>query len=134
MPCPKPLLLRMHLVLMEFIGKNGKAAPRLRDAELSSDKMAKAYHDCLVCMRVLYQRCKLVHGDLSEYNMLYFRGKLYIIDVSQSVDLDHPNALEFLRRDASNVNDFFARNGVATLSVRTVFNFCVDESISQVHT
>lgn len=64
--------------------------------------MRQAYRDCLVNMRVMYQRCKLVHGDLSEYNMLYFKGRLFIIDVSQSVDLDHPNALEFLRRDAAN--------------------------------
>jgi RIO kinase 1 len=48
------------------------------------------------------------------------------------VDLDHPNALEFLRRDAANVNDFFAKNGVRTLSVRALFDFCVDESIRRV--
>ena len=45
----------------------------------------QAYVDCVMNMRVMYQRCKLVHGDLSEYNMLYFKGTLYIIDVSQSV-------------------------------------------------
>ena len=40
------------------------------------------------------QACKLVHGDLSEYNVLYLRGKLQVIDVSQSVEHDHPQALE----------------------------------------
>ncbi|KAJ1472533.1 RIO1 family-domain-containing protein, partial [Baffinella frigidus] len=108
-PCPKPLLLKLHLLLMEFIGKNGKAAPRLKDAGLTGDKICQAYVDCCMCMRAMYQKCRLVHGDLSEYNMLHYRGTLYIIDVSQSVDLDHPNALEFLRRDAANVNDFFCK-------------------------
>lgn len=36
-------------------------------------------------MRILFQDCKLVHADLSEYNMLYFDDKVYIIDVSQAV-------------------------------------------------
>eukprot|EP00960_Hanusia_phi_P068003 766749-Hanusia_phi.AAC.5 len=110
-------------------GKNGKAARRLKDVQLSSDKMCKAYFDCVMYMRAMYQKCKLVHGDLSEYNMLYLQGTLYIIDVSQAVDLDHPNALEFLRRDAANVNDFFHKKGVNTMTVRQLFDFCVDESI-----
>ena len=44
-------------------------------------------------MRRLYQTCNLVHGDLSEYNMLMWKGKVHIIDVSQSVDHDHPRVL-----------------------------------------
>ena len=42
-----------------------------------------------MCMRAMYQKCKLVHGDLSEYNMLHFRGTLYIIDVSQVCVVPH---------------------------------------------
>ena len=48
-------------------------------------------------MRTMYHSCRLVHGDLSEYNILYARGQLLFIDVSQSVEHDHPRALEFLR-------------------------------------
>merc|ERR1719230_1045442 len=55
------------------------------------------------------QECKLVHGDLSEYNMLYHDGELHIIDVSQSVERDHPQALDFLKRDCVNVNRFFSQ-------------------------
>lgn len=85
----------------------------------------------IISMRTLYQKCKLVHGDLSEYNILYFevgiylrilwdnlsvtsaddynrwsffQGHLYIIDVSQAVDLDHPHALDFLREDCVHVS------------------------------
>merc|ERR1719230_2062226 len=69
------------------------------------------------------QECKLVHGDLSEYNMLYHDGELHIIDVSQSVERDHPHALDFLKRDCVNVNRFFADRGCATASVMDLFEF-----------
>ncbi|EMS62481.1 Serine/threonine-protein kinase RIO1 [Triticum urartu] len=102
--CPKPLLLRLHVLVMEFIGKGGWAAPRLKDANLSDDKLRETYFEIVTTMRTLYQKCKLVHGDLSEYNILYYEGHLYIIDVSQSVDLDHPSALDFLKEDCLHVN------------------------------
>jgi RIO kinase 1 len=71
----------------------------------------------------MYQQCRLVHADLSEYNILYHNSKLYIIDVSQSVEHDHPHSLEFLRMDIKNVNDYFRRQGVQPFSERRVFQF-----------
>ncbi|KAL3634793.1 hypothetical protein CASFOL_021847 [Castilleja foliolosa] len=127
--CPAPLLLRLHVLVMEFIGKAGWAAPRLKDADLSQDKLLECYVEVIIAMRTLYQKCKLVHGDLSEYNILYFEGHLYIIDVSQSVDLDHPHALDFLREDCIHVSDFFKKNGVAVMTIRELFDFIVDPTI-----
>ena len=57
------------------------------------------------------------------------QGELYIIDVSQAVDLDHPRALDFLREDATHVNAFFRRAGIATLTTRELFEFVVDPNI-----
>ncbi|XP_077229825.1 uncharacterized protein LOC143862641 [Tasmannia lanceolata] len=127
--CPTPYLLRLHVLVMEFIGKAGWAAPRLKDAALSEDKLRESYVEIIMAMRTLYQKCKLVHGDLSEYNILHFEGHLYIIDVSQSVDLDHPHALDFLREDCLHVSDFFKKHGVAVMTVRELFDFIVDSSI-----
>ncbi|XP_075517163.1 uncharacterized protein LOC142551681 [Primulina tabacum] len=127
--CPAPLLLRLHVLVMEFIGTAGWAAPRLKDAALSLDKLREGYMEMIMVMRTLYQKCKLVHGDLSEYNILYFEGHLYIIDVSQSVDLDHPHALDFLREDCVHVSDFFKKNGVAVMTIRELFDFIVDPTI-----
>ena len=76
-------------------------------------------------MRVMYQTCRLVHADLSEYNILYHKERLYIIDVSQSVEHDHPRSLEFLRMDIKNVSDFFRRKNILTLPERTVFQFII---------
>ncbi|CAE6201430.1 unnamed protein product [Arabidopsis arenosa] len=128
--CPAVILLRLHVLVMEFIGRDGWAAPRLKDAALSLDKLRECYLELIIQMRVLYQKCKLVHGDLSEYNILYFEGHLYIIDVSQSVDLDHPLALNFLREDCDHVSDFFKKHGVAVMTIRELFDFIVDPTIS----
>ncbi|MCO5597033.1 hypothetical protein L7F22_051106 [Adiantum nelumboides] len=128
--CPTPLLLRMHVLVMSFIGQDGWPAPRLKDASLSESKLRESYLEIVINMRLMYQKCRLVHGDLSEYNILYFEGHLHIIDVSQSVDLDHPRALDFLREDCLHVSDFFRKSGVPVMTVRELFDFIVDPSLS----
>ncbi|KAL9235834.1 hypothetical protein vseg_010568 [Gypsophila vaccaria] len=128
--CPKTILLKLHVLVMEFIGKSGWAAPRLKDAALSLDKLREGYVEIITAMRTMYQKCKLVHGDLSEYNILYYEGHLYIIDVSQAVDLDHPHALDFLREDCLHVSDFFKKSGVAVMTIRELFDFIVDPTIA----
>lgn len=70
---PAPLQLRMHVLVMEFIGEGGVAAPRLRDAGLPLPLLRSAYVELIVIMRKLFQKCRLVHADLSEYNILYFK-------------------------------------------------------------
>jgi RIO kinase 1 len=114
---------------MAFLGsKKGNASPRLRDVEFLTDaetRWKETYVTLLSYMRRLYQVCKLVHADLSEYNLLWHEKeeRLYMIDVSQSVEHDHPRSLEFLRMDIKNVSDFFRRKGVDVLSERKLFNF-----------
>ncbi|KIV83580.1 hypothetical protein PV11_05596 [Exophiala sideris] len=125
-PCPEPLYLRRHVLGMSFIGDSkGKAAPRLKDVAFEDEnptaRWRSVYIDILAYMRILLQQCKLVHADLSEYNMLYHRNKPYIIDVSQSVEGDHPRSLDFLRMDIKNVSDFFRRQGVSVLSDKKAF-------------
>jgi RIO kinase 1 len=80
-------------------------------------------------MRKLFHQCKLVHADLSEYNVLYHEGHLYIIDVSQSVEHDHPSAFDFLRSDIKNVEDFFSKMGTRCLGLRRCFEFVVREQL-----
>ncbi|KKK12565.1 hypothetical protein P175DRAFT_0503186 [Aspergillus ochraceoroseus IBT 24754] len=129
-PCPEPINLRLHVLVMGFIGNSkGLAAPRLKDVEFnhpeSETRWRELYIEMLGYMRVMYQTCHLVHADLSEYNTLYHKNKLYIIDVSQSVEHDHPRSLEFLRMDIKNVGDFFRRKGVDILPERTIFEFII---------
>ena len=79
----------------------------------------------------MFQICKLVHADLSEYNIIYHQGNLWIIDVSQSVEHDHPSAFDFLRNDIKNVEDFFGRLGVKCLGLRRCFEFVTRDRFSQ---
>mmetsp|Transcript_14247 Transcript_14247/g.21641 ORF Transcript_14247/g.21641 Transcript_14247/m.21641 type:complete len:568 (+) Transcript_14247:1-1704(+) len=130
-PCPEPIQLRMHVLLMSFIGKEGWPAPRLKDAKLSEKRYRACYRQCVEHMRTMYQTCKLVHGDLSEYNILYLNKKLYIIDVSQSVEHDHPNALTFLKKDIDNVNAFFKAKKVGVMSLRQLYDFITIEDIGK---
>uniref|UniRef100_A0A7S4EKC8 Serine/threonine-protein kinase RIO1 n=1 Tax=Pseudo-nitzschia australis TaxID=44445 RepID=A0A7S4EKC8_9STRA len=122
--CPTPIFLKAHILLMEFLGTNGWPSPRLKDASLSEKHMREAYVQTILIMRHMYQRCKLVHGDLSEYNLLWHKSQVYVIDVSQSVETDHPSALDFLRKDASNVNDYFSKVGnLNVMTTRQLFEF-----------
>jgi RIO kinase 1 len=123
-PCPKPILLKSHVLIMEFLGLNGWPSPRLKDAQLKEKRMRQAYVQTILIMRHMFQRCRLVHGDLSEYNLLWHDNQVYVIDVSQSVESDHPSALDFLRKDASNVNDFFSKAGnLSPMTTRQLFDF-----------
>jgi RIO kinase 1 len=82
---PWPYYLKNNVIAMQFIGDDGVAAPRLKDAVIGSEdknEIAHLYEECIMMMRHLYQECKLVHGDLSEYNLLYYKGQIYMIDVS----------------------------------------------------
>ncbi|KAL8936117.1 MAG: hypothetical protein Q9211_004344 [Gyalolechia sp. 1 TL-2023] len=135
-PCPEPVHLRLHVLVMGFLGdRKGTPAPRLKDVELvggdADERWKQLYLQLLGYMRILYQTCRLVHADLSEYNVLYHQDKLWLIDVSQSVEHDHPRSLEFLRMDIKNVTDFFGRKGVDTLSERSTFSFVTAAQGSQ---
>ncbi|KAL5115453.1 Serine/threonine-protein kinase rio1 [Pleosporales sp. CAS-2024a] len=135
-PSPAPIALRNHVLVMEFVGdRKGKSAPRLKDVRfegLTSDdedaKWTDLYVQMLTYMRVLYQTCRLVHADLSEYNVLYHQGTQCIIDVSQAVEHDHPRSLEFLRMDIKNVSDFYRSRNVQVLSERRAFALVTAEA------
>ena len=120
-PCPEVEILRQHVLVMSFIGKDGWPAPRLKDANISVDTARGLYVDLIKMMRVMFHTCHLVHADLSEFNILYMSGKLYIIDVSQSVEHEHPHALNFLRKDVINVTDWFRNKGLQVMRVCHIF-------------
>ena len=129
-PCPEPIILRSHVLVMDFIGTDGWPAPLLKDVTLSESKSRELYLQCIQIVRNIFWKCRLVHADLSEFNMLYQQDQLYVIDVSQSVEHDHPHALEFLRKDCTNVTDFFKKNGVCVMTVRELFDFVTDPNIT----
>jgi RIO kinase 1 len=111
---PTPVGVRNNVLLMEFIGKNGVNAPSLKEQTPANPD--KIYASLLTNITRLYRKADLVHGDLSEYNVMIWKRKPVIFDVSQAVPTSHPMAEELLRRDLGNLNRFFSRLGVKVLS------------------
>lgn len=131
-PCPLPVALKNHILIMSLIGEEGRAAPRLRNAELNQAQMRECYTQIVIIMRRMYHECHLIHADLSEYNILYYQDQPYIIDVSQSVEHDHPHSMDFLKKDVENMTRFFRSGGVAVMTMQELFEFVMDDTITDV--
>lgn len=127
-PSPEPVDLKSHVLAMEFLTNgDGWPSPKLRDYNFSSmDEIIKFYYKALLCMRKMFHVCRLIHADLSEYNTIVHKEELYIFDVSQSVEPEHPMSLDFLRMDIKNMNDFFSsKKKINVIPERLIFNFVV---------
>jgi RIO kinase 1 len=96
---------------MEYIGTETGRAKRLSEVEVENPETA--YEVVSEYMRRLYA-AGLIHGDLSEYNVVFHEGQLVVIDLGQAVTVHHPNADDFLERDCENVASYFRRLGVET--------------------
>jgi len=126
---PEPIAYDKNVLIMEFIGKEGVAAPKLKDVplevlELDFD-LEELFWRIISEIKTLYNRGRLVHADLSEFNIL-MKGyaerevagvseieiELVIIDMGQSLLLEHPNADAFLKRDVKNIVVFFNKLGL----------------------
>jgi RIO kinase 1 len=105
---PKPITVLNNVLVMEFIGKDGKRAPLLSEVEPKKTDYLKVVR----MIRKLYSKAKLVHADLSEHNIFKWGSKIYFFDFGSAVESGHPNALEFLYRDIRNVNRFFLKHGI----------------------
>jgi RIO kinase 1 len=103
----------------------------MKDAALPPSEINALYEELVLVVRRMFHVCKLVHADLSEYNIMYHEGHLWIIDVSQSVEHDHPSAFDFLRNDIKNVEDFFGRLGVECLGLRRCFEFVTKDKLTE---
>jgi len=106
---PDPIAAERNVLVMEFLGSDGERAKRLGEVHLENPETA--YEVVREYARRLY-RAGLVHGDLSEYNVVVHEGQLYLIDLGQAVTVHHPNSREFLERDCRNVANFFSRQGL----------------------
>jgi RIO kinase 1 len=116
---PKPITVEGNVLLMEFIGEEGVSAPLLRDYQLK--RPARVYRLLLRYVKSLYKKANLVHGDLSEYNIMVWNDKPVIFDFSQAIKLEHPLSHELLRRDLTNLNGFFEKFKIKIESVDGIY-------------
>jgi RIO kinase 1 len=89
---------------MSYLGEHEIPYPQLKHADIKDP--AGTYATIVNYIDILYKKAELVHGDLSEFNIL-FGDQPYFIDMGQSVTRDHPRAYQFLMRDIRNINRFF---------------------------
>ncbi len=116
---PPPIYVQKNVLLLRFIGKDGVPAPLLRDVPLQTPRLW--YKSLVAMLKLLYEKAKLVHGDVSEYNIMVPDGYPVLIDFGQAVSAEHPQALSFLERDISNLNHYFRSLKVRTKSYKSIF-------------
>ncbi len=133
---PCPLAQIGNAVLMDYVGDAQDAAPLLREVDLPREE-AQPLFDAILRNIGLFLACDRVHGDLSEYNILYWQGAgaratngsesagaqhpqapaaagATIIDFAQAVDprYNSEDVFDLLARDIERVCRYFARYGV----------------------
>jgi RIO kinase 1 len=116
---PEPVVVEKNVLIMEFIGTNGIRAPLLKETPLKDPE--RVFKLLLTYMRRLYSKGGLVHSDLSEYNIMMWRGQPVIFDVAQSVLIEHPMANIFLRRDIENLHRYFRKLNIDILSIEEMY-------------
>lgn len=106
---PKPLAFHKNLLLMSYLGDQRKPAITLRQYD---GELHPLFLQIREEMKTMYGKSRIVHADLSEYNIIVHRKKAYFIDLAQGVPVEHAMAGYFLERDAVNICRFFSRNEI----------------------
>ncbi|WP_290811733.1 serine/threonine-protein kinase Rio1 [Halovivax sp.] len=119
---PRPIAAERNVLVMEYIGGEDGRAKRLGEVHVENPETA--YEVMREYMRRLYS-AGIIHGDLSEYNVVFHEGQLVVIDLGQSVTVHHPNSRGFLERDCRNVASFFRRQGLEVTDDE-LFEFVTD--------
>jgi len=101
---PKPIGFNRHMIVMSY----------LRGKELAYHSViknpAKVFNKIIKQVKIIYQKAKMIHGDLGEFNIvLDDKSNILIIDWLQWVPTDHPNANSLIERDIGNVCNFFKK-------------------------
>jgi RIO kinase 1 len=137
LPVPYPVQLSGTELMLEYLGDDDGAAPRLAEARPNRDLL---HHLCDQAVAILWglAGAGVVHGDLSAYNTLVWGETLYVIDLPQAAELTdvtraaqyNSNALDFLQRDCRNLLGWFAKKGAEPPDPDTLFGELVAAAFS----
>ena len=106
---PRPRAVLNNVLVMDLIGDESDPSPRLKDITIDDPK--GVFDDILEMLAVCWQTCDLAHADFSEYNILWYDGEPWVIDVGQAVVSAHPSSNEFLVRDVTRIVQWINRQG-----------------------
>jgi len=124
---PKPYGVSKNILVMEYLEHLGHPAPMVKDVKMDGEDVEMIYEEVIGYLKTLHNELEFVHGDLSEFNILISEGEPYLIDVSQSVPLSHPHALELFRRDVDNMARYFGEHGIDTSKEQIIDRIKSDE-------
>jgi RIO kinase 1 len=109
---PRPWAIGDNVILMEYVGDENMAAPMLNTIRLGPDEVGPLFDDVMRNIDIMLQN-HWIHGDLSAYNILYWEGKITLIDFPQVTDsLSNPDAHFILQRDIVRICEYFAQQGL----------------------
>ena len=106
---PRPRAVLNNVLVMDLIGDKSEPSPRLKDITIDDPK--GVFDDLIEMLAVCWQTCDLAHADFSEYNILWYDGEPWVIDVGQAVVSAHPSSNEFLVRDVTRIVQWINRQG-----------------------
>lgn len=106
---PTPLGYFKNVIIEELIGNKeiGEVAPKLKD-KLPKD-IEEFFNELLINLKKMIFEAQVIHGDLSEYNILNYKDKPVIIDLSQSIPLNSFRSFELFKRDLNKLYNFFSK-------------------------
>jgi len=122
---PKPHVIKDNILVMDLIGDK-EAAPKLKDARIKNYETF--YENLIKELKKLYQKAELVHGDLSEFNILVYKDKPVIIDWSHALPVKSHAAKKYLERDINNIVRYFNKKGLNLNKDEVIKKICTDKS------
>lgn len=123
---PEPISAGPNAILMEYIGDEYMPAPPLHTVTLPDDEVKPLFDATMRNIELMLEH-GMVHGDLSEYNILYMGGVITFIDFPQIVDLfANPNASTILLRDITRVCEYFNKYGLNVIPEEIHYNLWGD--------
>ncbi len=123
---PRPIYVKNNVLIIEYIGKGPTPAPLLKNTKKINDPQA-LFNEIYQFIKRLF-KARLVHGDLSEFNILMLKQKPVVIDISQAVSIDHPKSDDYLIRDLKNIINFFSKFGIETPTLKEAFYDIVENN------
>ncbi|MFA7185424.1 MAG: serine protein kinase RIO [Victivallales bacterium] len=132
LPVPAPIAYEKNCLIEEFIGDKTGPAPQIKDVELEDP--TETYEEIISFIVDGWREARLVHGDLSEYNILMSDEGPVVIDCGQAMDIGFPGAAELLERDIANVNRFFRLRGAKIIEPEKIMKKALNKKIKKERT
>jgi RIO kinase 1 len=112
---------------MDYIGDYKNPAPLLINVKLKNPK--KIFQMIINSIKDMYDKARLIHCDMSAYNILYYKKNPYIIDLGQALLIDHPKANEYLKRDIHNIVKYFIKYDIKSDEMKIYNSIIKDQMV-----